>query len=254
MSKIAPAITSNDVLSGKFCLKKDTIKPVRLSVKRTYGRVVGYLPSIKNGRSVGWESQLEGRACERFEFSNQIISYLEQPVRIEVPARKNFFYTPDFKLTLKSGKVVFVEIKPLRKLRDDELKRRFVAANRFFKSFDCHFIVITDAELPTDILQRNIRMLRPYNKVCIDKRELSFYLEFIRKNPNAELHHLFAIAKQPVHPYSLLAKRIVHTDLTQLINLHSDIKLTEETHHANAIIQYRSAPCFKQHKLSNFQH
>src|SRR6187431_3715186 len=98
---------------------------VREPVKPTTGRVVGYFPSVKNNRSIAWESQLEQKACYVFEFSREITKYQEQPLNIYYRLNGEFLrYTPDFELTLVSGELVYVEIKPAAKLQNQILQEK----------------------------------------------------------------------------------------------------------------------------------
>lgn len=101
---------------------------VREPVKPTTGRVVGYFPSVKNNRSIAWESQLEQKACYVFEFSPEIIKYREQPLSIYYRLNGELLrYTPDFELTLLSGELIYVEVKPGAKLQTQELQEKLGA-------------------------------------------------------------------------------------------------------------------------------
>ena len=139
-----------------------SVMRAREPVRPTAGKVVGFLPSVKNNRQVAWESQLEKKACLLFEFSPIVARYREQPITIGFPSggciRK---YTPDFELHLNTGQRIYVEVKPASKLADDELKTKFRAIDAFWQQHGCYFIVITDEELNQPVRQSNLAFLRP---------------------------------------------------------------------------------------------
>jgi hypothetical protein len=99
--------------------------PARQVVRPTGGIFRGRFPSRKSGRSVAFESLIERDALLLFEFSRGVASYREQPYSIrytfEGRSRK---YTPDFELSLASGAVLLIEVKPEDKaLAPDEGRR-----------------------------------------------------------------------------------------------------------------------------------
>ncbi len=57
--------------------------PVRKVVTPSGRKVRGYFPSKKMGRMVAWESQIELDAILLFEFSPGVISFQEQPEKIQ---------------------------------------------------------------------------------------------------------------------------------------------------------------------------
>ncbi|WP_408283113.1 TnsA endonuclease N-terminal domain-containing protein [Paraburkholderia aspalathi] len=99
--------------------------PARQVVRPTGGIFRGRFPSRKSGRSVAFESLIERDALLLFEFSRGVASCREQPYSIrytfEGRSRK---YTPDFELSLASGAVLLIEVKPEDKaLAPDEGRR-----------------------------------------------------------------------------------------------------------------------------------
>ncbi|WP_051180261.1 TnsA endonuclease N-terminal domain-containing protein [Caballeronia insecticola] len=107
--------------------------PARQVVRPTGGIFRGRFPSQKSGRTVAFESLIERDALLLFEFSRGVVSYREQPYSIyysfEEKTRK---YTPDFELTLASGAVLLIEVKPEEKaLAPDEKDGSGVLGNIF---------------------------------------------------------------------------------------------------------------------------
>lgn len=69
---------------------------IRDVVLRSNARVTGKYPSLKNGRMMQWESQLEKDAFLMFEFDYTVESYCEQPAKISYTLNgKRHFHIPD---------------------------------------------------------------------------------------------------------------------------------------------------------------
>lgn len=64
-------------------MNNNPINFTQRKIKKSYRSVTGHIPSIKNKRSVAFESKLEGQYFMTLEFDNDVISYLEQP-QIEI--------------------------------------------------------------------------------------------------------------------------------------------------------------------------
>jgi len=97
--------------------------PARRVVRPTGGIFRGRFPSRKSGRTVAFESLIERDALILFEFSRGIVNFREQPYSIYYPFEgRSRKYTPDFELTLASGAVLLIEVKPEEK-RSRQTKR-----------------------------------------------------------------------------------------------------------------------------------
>jgi hypothetical protein len=130
------------------------------------GVVRGQFPSTKMKRMIAWKSQLEQKACYHFEYSPAIVAFREQPETLYFPYQEGMCcYTPDFQLTLYNGEIIYVEIRPLAKLRSPAILERLQLANQFLADKGYHFFVITDAELNFPNRIRNFTILRPNLRV-----------------------------------------------------------------------------------------
>lgn len=140
----------------------------REPVRPTTGRVVGFYPSTKNNRLVAWESQLEQKACALFEFSPDVVRYREQPISVYFESDGQMRrYTPDFELQFQDGRSIYLEVKPLAKLQNTDLKRRLQQVARFWELNGRQFGVITDVELYHPSLQLNLKLLRAHQRVQV---------------------------------------------------------------------------------------
>jgi hypothetical protein len=220
----------------------------REPVRPTAGKVVGFLPSVKNNRQVAWESQLEKKACLLFEFSPIVVSYREQPVTISLSndgrIRK---YTPDFELRLTTGQRVYVEVKPSGKLANVELKTKLRNIDTYWKQHGCYFIVITDEELNQPARQSNLSFLRSYlsHPCSVDLIEQS--RSWLSRRQAVTLLDLAEFTGSLSCAYSLLAQGHIRFDLDLPIELDSLLTiqtkgLTDET----CLFAYRTSPDFER--------
>lgn len=143
-------------------------KPARKISNRATRKNTGYFPSIKNGRSVAFESLLERDYIYLLEFDNDVISYKEQPTKISYKIMdRTYHYTPDF-LVQRNNKMQLIEIKPkskLEKLLSDSLtNKRYEAAAFYCKSnnYD-EFKIVTDEEIRSGYILENIKTLFHYS-------------------------------------------------------------------------------------------
>ena len=217
----------------------------REPVRPTTGKVVGYFPSVKNGRQVAWESQLEKKACLLFEFSPAIKGYNEQPTPIhfhhEDGIRK---YTPDFVLELTTGASVYVEVKPASKLSCDELKEKFRNIDTYFTRNGFDFILITDEELNQPTRLRNLNFLRPHlSSKCSKNLVVSISTDF-DKNMPITLEDLITHTGSLNLTYSLIAQGVFIFDLDYPLTLTSLLTHSKEAENETCLFSYRTAPDF----------
>lgn len=117
-------------------------------------------PSVKLGRMVECESLLEADAVRLLEFSPGVLSYQEQPARIQYwDGEKMRDYYPDFRLNLSDGRVVHLEVKRSEELAKVTLKNKFSAIARHYAETGTHFRIATEREIRKEPLQTNLRRL-----------------------------------------------------------------------------------------------
>ncbi|MFM0325480.1 TnsA endonuclease N-terminal domain-containing protein [Caballeronia glebae] len=137
--------------------------PAREVVRPTGGIFRGRFPSRKSGRTVAFESLIERDALLLFEFSRGVVSYREQPYSIyysfEEKTRK---YTPDFELTLASGSVLLIEVKPEEKALAPDEERWLRRIGEHFSELGVPFRVLTDTQIRGGALLPNLNTLFPY--------------------------------------------------------------------------------------------
>lgn len=138
----------------------DTHQRSRQIIRSTGGIMRGKFPSLKNGRVVHHEGLLELDAIYLFELSPSIQRYREQPAKV-------FFsdgqcqrrYTPDFELTLTTGELIWIEVKPLRFLREQETSTRLGHVAAHMSAAGRRFEVLADDVLRLEPRQSTARTI-----------------------------------------------------------------------------------------------
>lgn len=77
-------------------MTRDYITFPQRKIKKNYRSVTGHFPSVKNNKSIGFESLLEKHHFLYLEFDDNVISYYEQPqIKIHFNNR-NMTYSLDW--------------------------------------------------------------------------------------------------------------------------------------------------------------
>ncbi|WMO15286.1 TnsA endonuclease N-terminal domain-containing protein [Pseudoalteromonas piscicida] len=224
---------------------------VREPVSPSKGRVVGYYASHKNQRPIGWESQLELKACMLMEFSHQVKSYHEQPATLYFPCKGRVCkYTPDFEIRTKSGSTFFVEVKPLVRVNDPRIKELLCAASDFLGERGFGYVVLTEEELIKPELLRNLTMLKPYLLHRLNGDEIKILKRSLKKNDAASLETLSKVSGSLKNVYSFIAHGHASAPLAKPLDLDTEISLTSESNRENFLFNGRVAPDFEQCELS----
>lgn len=138
----------------------DAHERARTIVRPTGGIVRGKFPSRKNGRMVHHEGLLELDAIYLFEASPLIARYREQPITIRyADGNRLRRYTPDFELQLITGQTVLVEIKPIHRLRTDEVQRTFTCIADHMHRNDIAFVILTDMVIRDEPRLANLKWI-----------------------------------------------------------------------------------------------
>jgi hypothetical protein len=131
-------------------------------IPKNYRSVTGKFASMKNGRSVGFESILERDFFLMLEFDHNVERYEEQPIQIEYEyGNKKRRYTPDCLVEYKDGsRPCIVEIKYSDEIKDNKtfLRQKFDVIERYLEDNDMDFKVFTELDIRTQYLE-NIQFL-----------------------------------------------------------------------------------------------
>lgn len=131
-------------------MKNTEINIPKRKLKKTFRSVTGYFPSIKNQRSMAFESLLEKWLFLSLEFDPSVKSYLEQPVKIEYEVSgKAYTYHPDCLVEYNDGTKKLIEVKYTTDLDEnaDELNRKFNAAREYAGKNSMEFDTFTEIDI-----------------------------------------------------------------------------------------------------------
>lgn len=161
--------------------------PVR-KIPKNYLSVTGVFSSVKNGKSLGYESLLERDLMILLEFDDAVERFEEQPVKIPVVVngKKVRPYTPDILIhyhPLSSGKTprpVLGEVKDTSDLKKNKAKYapKFEAASLYAHERDWDWRIFTEKDIRTDYLG-NLKFLREYHSVEPDLEMLNEVISYM---------------------------------------------------------------------------
>ncbi len=137
--------------------------PTRTLHNRGHRRIVGLLPSRKNGRGVAWESLLERDLYYYLEYRRDVVRYQCQPRRIDIwiDGRKAT-YTPDAEIVFDDGRIDYAEAKSAKAASKPKWKARQHAAAEALEAEGCQLHVFTEDDICPGHRAQNIRILYPY--------------------------------------------------------------------------------------------
>jgi hypothetical protein len=192
-------------------------------------KVIGKFPSHKNGRSVWWESQIERDFIYLLEFDSEVLSYQEQPLRIQyVRDGRLHKYTPDF-LVNRADRKQIIEVKPERKAQELESIVIFRILAAICRREGYEFLVATDTMIRVQPRLNNIKMLWRYSRTPILPQHQIHCHEWLCEQGQIEFLKLIEFLKskniEEQVAYALLYRGEIETDLRLPLTRHSIIKL-----------------------------
>lgn len=150
--------------------------PIR-KITKSNGSISGYFNSHKNKRMVAFESSLEHDFFLLLEFDSTVVSFEEQPFKVQYECDGvKHYYTPDA-LVHYAGFSSVYEVKYQAAINTDkELQRKLACIEYYFKKENkYHFNLFTD-ETVSSIYLQNLKFL--YKPQFMMKSE-SIYTTFL---------------------------------------------------------------------------
>jgi hypothetical protein len=147
-------------------MKNDHIVFNQRKIKKNYRSITGHFPSVKNNKSIGFESKLEKALFLVLEFDNTVLSYQEQP-QIEIFFKgKTRTYSADCYIKRVENfnlNGTLVESKYIEELLSDEkyFEKKFEAVRISAKELGLDFEVFTE-ENHSEVYLDNIDFLYRY--------------------------------------------------------------------------------------------
>ena len=207
---------------------------VRKVVTRSSCHFRGYFPSIKNGHSVAWESQLEGGFFRLLELSPTVVRYEVQPSRERVPLGDSFVdYVPDLRVFLENGCEWWFEVKPEKKLLISSVKLKLDAANVHFTATNRNFSVVTDGLIWREPMAKNLKKILYHRRgPLLSLSDKAYACSELNKYQPQIFEEVVSIFGE-IEAWRLLALCIIGVDLDAPLAYKSPIFLIGGHRHAN---------------------
>lgn len=147
-------------------MSSETLSFPQRKILKSCRSVTGHFPSIKNNRSVAFESLLEKTYFLTLEFDDTVKSYSEQPqITIEQDGKSKTYSADCYVIYHQSSgkKNTIVEVKYESELTKEKehLEAKFKSAEASLHKIDMDFFLFTDATHP-EIYIRNLDFLYRY--------------------------------------------------------------------------------------------
>tara|TARA_R110002050_G_scaffold56_2_gene408 strand:- start:336 stop:998 length:663 start_codon:yes stop_codon:yes gene_type:complete len=207
--------------------------------KKTFRSVTGYFPSKKNDRSLFFESMLEKTLFITLEFDDNVLTYLEQPVKINYKLKnRNTSYHPDCLVNYKKGKSKLIEVKYSTELleKKDKLEIKFNQARLYAEQNDLIFDTFDERCIDVQTL-RNMEFLYSFAFHPSDSEKEQIILEILKENSEVSVSELltsvtenrFEQAKYLPYVWKLVFDKLIKLDYQNIqINMNSQLRLNDE--------------------------
>ena len=191
---------------------KDYIKFPQRKIKKNYRSVTGHFPSLKNGKSIGFESLLEKSYFLSFEFNDDIIFYYEQP-QIEIFFKnKNMVYSMDCyvvrgkNLALKDS---LVEIKYTEEIEKKQMyfEEKFEATKVLAKNRNLNFELFTEKSL-SSIYLNNLDFLYKFKLNPVESEHKNRIFEVLKNSKSMTAYSLSKCISSSLKDYPIIANAI----------------------------------------------
>ena len=176
-------------------------------------KVIGKFPSLKTGKTVWFESQLERDMIFLLEFDSDVVGYREQPLRIACSLDgKRHSYTPDFLVQRRLGQQI-VEVKYEEDAEKPENVRLFDAVAPVCRETGYEFVVATERNIRAQPRLDNIKLLHRYSRTPVEARYIVRCHERLRRDSQTRLADLFACCEEGGVTRAVIYALIYHGEL-----------------------------------------
>ncbi len=144
--------------------------PVR-KIPKNFRSLTGSFYSLKNKKSLLFESKLERDLFLTLEFDQEVTEYEEQPVRLSYERNgRTYPYTPDCLVHFKNKNPCIVEVKYSDEIKEKKVffKQKFDQIEKYLHNNDFDFKLFTELDIDPISLE-NMNYI--YNFVTIRKQE-----------------------------------------------------------------------------------
>ncbi|PTU03587.1 transposase [Pseudomonas sp. HMWF031] len=207
---------------------------VRKVITRSSNHIRISFPSVKNGKAVQCESQLESGFVRLLELSPLVRSYAVQPslevVSVGGTSKK---YYPDVRVCLMDGREWWFEVKQQKSLLVASVKLKLEAAKQHFYATGRNFSIVTDRFILRQPLADNLQKLMHHRRgPMLKNSRMQEVREQLELHAPPTLNQLIAIFGES-EAWLLLGLGIVGIDLEVPISNDSEVFLCGGHRHAD---------------------
>lgn len=204
---------------------------VRKVVTRRGKRVRGYFPSSKTRLMIAWESVLERDALALIELSSAVVRIESQPMEFlywDPNSDKERSYFPDFRVELRSGDALILEVKPTRILNRPDERARFKTVAAEFAATGQAFRIITDETIRLQPRLSSMRTLVPFSGPQMAESDRIQWLEKLANVEACTLNDWTPVLGTITRAYRLIAQGVLLPDWQCPLNPNMPVSLNEE--------------------------
>ena len=207
---------------------------VRKVITRSSNHIRISFPSMKNGKPIQCESQLESGFVRFLELSPLVRSYAMQPsLEVLSVGGTSKKYYPDVRVYLMDGREWWSEVKQQKSLLVASVKLKLEAAKQHFYATDRNFSIVTDCLILRQPLADNLLKLMHHRRgAMLTNSCMQEVREQLEVHTPQTLNELIAIFGES-YAWLLLGLGIVGIDLEVPIINDSEVFLCGGHRHAD---------------------
>ena len=218
------------------CPLPNTLTFPQRKLKKNYRSITGHFPSIKNNKSIAFESKLESELFLTLEFDDDIESYMEQPlITITVDGKEKSYHVDCYAKMKESSpkKDLLIEAKYTHEIEKEReyFEKKFKAANIAAKKLDIDFVVYNEL-IHSQKYIYNLDFLYRYKTQPIVGDYDQQIFETLKHQPLTAQKVVEKLSEKKLEQFqianaiwSLVADRKLSTDLEQDLNMDSIIEV-----------------------------
>jgi len=217
---------------------REPITFIQRKLQKNYRSITGHFPSVKNNKSIAFESKLESELFLSLEFDDNIESYLEQPqITITVDGKEKPYHADCFIKMFDGSKRrnTIVEAKYTTDLNKEKNKeayeKKFKAATITANGMGMDFLVYTELSHSHTYIF-NLDFLYRYKTQPREKKYDSQIKHILSKSPMLAIDIAKKISTNPTEYmivsnaiWGLVANKELSTDLGKELNMNSIIEI-----------------------------
>lgn len=143
------------------------IYPVKIN--RT-GRRIGWFQSVTTGSSHPFHSMNEFAWLHLLDALPGVKDFAAQAERVTISSGNvSQRYTPDTRVVLMNGSVIYIEVKPLKVVETDEFKQFLELVQPTFRSMGSELRVVTDGVVKNVVVWENLREIHRQRHLVPDE-------------------------------------------------------------------------------------